>query len=262
MSRSTGTDDWQPLRHELDLWGEAGRQVRFWLRDDDAVVPSAALDRLGRTAERFGAPVLLAVIPMLAEPALAAGLRNTPWLLPCQHGCWHRDHAPEGAKKSEFGPNRSAAEVEAEIAEARRRLAGLIGPALLPVFVPPWNRIAPGHAALLPELGLTGLSCFRAYSHGLADGPVLANTDIDIIDWHGGRGGRHASLLVAEICELLAARRLASGAEDGTIGFLLHHLDHDDAAWAFLDALGSITAAHDAVTALDPRRLFPPAAAA
>ena len=57
---------WKPLAEELDRWNAAGRRLALWLRDDDAVAPSPALDRLSRLAEDFGAPVLLAVIPMVA----------------------------------------------------------------------------------------------------------------------------------------------------------------------------------------------------
>lgn len=252
-------DVWLPLLNELDRWSEAGRQLRVWLRDDDAVAPGPALDRLAATAECFGAPALLAVTPMLAEPGLATALATTPWLLPCQHGCRHRNHAPAGAKKSEFGPNRSSNEIRGELVEGRARLGELFGPALLPVFVPPWNRIDPAHAALLPKLGLTGLSCYRDYAHGLERGPILANTHIDIIDWQGGRVGREPAALVPEICGLLSRRRLAAAPGDDTIGLLLHHRDHDETAWAFLDAFGAIAAAHDAVRPLDPRRLFAPA---
>lgn len=251
-------DIWQPLLRELDLWSEAGRRLRLWLRDDDAVAPSPALDRLAAAAERFGAPALLAVIPMPAEPRLAPALRSTPWLRPCQHGCWHRNHAPANAKKSEFGPDRPAGEVRGEIAAARQRLGDLLGSELLPVFVPPWNRIAPGHAALLPELGLIGLSCFGNFAHGSERGPLLANTHIDIMDWQGGRIGRSPAVLVPEICAWLADRRLASGPADDTLGLLLHHRDHDETAWGFLDTLCAIAAAHDAVRPLDPRLLFAP----
>jgi hypothetical protein len=249
-------DPWLLLERELDLWRDSGRQVRFWLRDDDAVAPSPALDRLAQVAQRFGAPALLAVIPMLAEPALASRLRLTSWLLPCQHGCWHHNHAPEGQKKSEFGANRSATDIRGEIAEARHRLGELFGPQLLPVFVPPWNRIAPGHAALLPELGLVGLSCFRNYAIPDGRGPVLANTQIDIMDWHGGRIGRTSDSLVPEICGLLTEMRTASQPVDATLGLLLHHRDHDDAAWSFLDAFLDRAVSHRAVTPVDPRKLF------
>lgn len=72
---STSLDE---LLAELDRWSETDRRLRLWLRDDDAVAPSPALDRLAGLSERFALPVLLAVIPMLAEPALAAALRAAP----------------------------------------------------------------------------------------------------------------------------------------------------------------------------------------
>ncbi|RUW55421.1 polysaccharide deacetylase, partial [Mesorhizobium sp. M1A.F.Ca.ET.072.01.1.1] len=37
---------WQPLVEELACWRRADRKAEFWLRDDDAVDPTAALDRL------------------------------------------------------------------------------------------------------------------------------------------------------------------------------------------------------------------------
>lgn len=246
---------WQPLQAELDRWSEAGRQIRLWLRDDDAVAPSPALDRLAGLGERFDLPVLLAVIPMLAQPALAAALRSMPSLQPCQHGCWHRNHAPEGAKKSEFGSPRTAAEVSAEIDEARHRLDDLFGEAALPVFVPPWNRIDPDHVALLPKLGFSGLSCFRGYKLGPAGGPQLGNTDLDIIDW-GSRTGRQPEDLIAEACRLLATKRATSIPDGDSFGVLMHHRDHDAAAWSFLDAFLARATRHAAVIATDPRSLF------
>ena len=86
MSASLPDSTWLPLAAELDRWSEAGRQIRLWLRDDDAVAPTPALDRLSALGERFALPVLLAVIPAQAEPALAEALRDRPSLLPCQHG--------------------------------------------------------------------------------------------------------------------------------------------------------------------------------
>jgi hypothetical protein len=246
---------WQPLHAELDRWSEAGRQIRLWLRDDDAGVPSPALDRLAALGERFGLPVLLAVIPMLAEPALASALRSMPSLQPCQHGCWHRNHAPEGSKKSEFGALRAADDISAEIDTARRRLDDLFGAALLPVFVPPWNRIDPDHAALLPQLGFSGLSCFRGHGLGPAGGPRLGNTDLDIIDW-GSRTGRQPEDLIAEACRLLAAKRITPVPDSDAFGVLMHHRDHDATAWSFLDAFLARATRHAAVIPTDPRSLF------
>lgn len=249
-------DHWQALARELDRWSEDGRRLRLWLRDDDAVAPSAALDRLGDLAERSGAPVLLAVIPMLTEPALAPALRAMPLLRPCQHGVWHRNHAAAGAKKSEFGPDRDAQAVDAEIALGSRQLAELLGPVALPIFVPPWNRIDPGHAARLPALGFAGLSCFRGYRLGPQGGPSLLNTHVDVMDWQGGRIGRAPADLLAEILARLAAER-ETGMKNADLGLLLHHRDHDETVWSFLAEFLNV-ASHPAVSLVDPGLLLAP----
>ena len=90
---------WQRLREELALWQALGQSPTLWLRDDDAVAPSAALDRL----LGLGLPVALAVIPANATVALAARLAGEPqaWIL--QHGWSHTNHAPVGQKKKRAG---------------------------------------------------------------------------------------------------------------------------------------------------------------
>lgn len=248
---------WQPLVAELDLWQTLGLSARFWLRDDDAVAQSPALERLARLSARFDAPVLLAVIPMLAEPELAAFQRSAPYLRPCQHGAWHRSHSPAGRKKAEFGAGRGIGTALDEIAAGKARLEALFGPAALPVFVPPWNRIDPEIAARLPALGFAGLSCFRGYSPSAGGGPALANTHLDIIDWHGGRIGRGVAALATEMAGHLAGHREAATAPDAVFGLLLHHRDHDETAWSGLAALLELIASHAASRMIDPRRLFP-----
>jgi hypothetical protein len=246
---------WSPLLAELDHWSAEGRRIRLWLRDDDAVSPSPQLDTLIQLSERFDIPVLLAVIPFLAEAALAKRLRSAPLLLPSQHGTWHRNHAPAGEKKSELGRHRPAETVLGEIAAAKHRLAELFGANLLPVFVPPWNRIEPALTAKLPELGFTGLSCFRNFALGPEGGPAPVNTDIDIMDWHGGRVGKPAAALSEEIRALLERRRL-SRSRDDRLGLLLHHRDHDGGAWTFLERFLGAVARHPAVVFTDPRAIF------
>ncbi|TCR67292.1 polysaccharide deacetylase family protein [Bosea sp. BK604] len=251
------TTIWQPLLAELDRWSAEGRRIRLWLRDDDAIAPSPQLDTLVGLSERFALPVLLAVIPLSAEPALAERLRDAPLLRPSQHGAAHHNHAPAPGKKSEFGLHRPVDDILAEVEAARRRLDALFGPALLPVFVPPWNRIDPAIAARLPALGFTGLSCFRGFTLGPEGGPALANTDIDIMDWHRGRVGRQAAALAEEARTLLEQRRLSRSRDDG-LGLLLHHRDHDATAWTFLDGFLGAVAPHPAVVFTDPRILFEP----
>lgn len=244
------------LLAELDLRAAAGDPpVRLWLRDDDASAPGPALNRLAALAERFALPVLLATIPMLATPALSAELAGKPILLPCQHGAWHRNHAPAGGKKSEFGAERPWSAVAAELRAGRQRLSELFGERLLPVFVPPWNRIDPQLASRLPELGFTGLSCFRGFRLGATPGLTVANTDLDIMDWQGGRIGRSLDAMAAELALLLAARRGAAEARPA-LGLLLHHLDHDDAGWAALEGLLLLLTRHPAIAPADPRAVF------
>jgi hypothetical protein len=245
---------WTALFAELDRWAEAGRRVELWLRDDDATVPSGQLDRLAALAERFAIPVLLASIPMVAQESLARRLETAPLLRPCQHGVWHRNHAPSGEKKSEFGLHRPLPDILAEIATGRERLSELFGDAVLPVFVPPWNRIHPDVATELPRLGFTGLSCFRNFALGPAGGPRLVNTDLDLIDWHHGRVGRQPGDLLAEMSGLLAARR-NNPEPSRPFGLLLHHHDHDSTVWDFLTILLTRLTGHAAVAFASPHTL-------
>ncbi|CAD5279194.1 conserved hypothetical protein [Bosea sp. 62] len=246
---------WSALFAELDRWVAAGKRLDLWLRDDDATAPSDQLDRLAALAGRFTIPVLLASIPLLAQEALAKRLDTAPLLQPCQHGAWHRSYAPAGEKKNEFGLHRPLPEILAEIALGQERLRELFGSRFLPVFVPPWNRIHPDVAAELPGLGFTGLSCFRNFALGPAGGPRLVNTDLDLIDWHNGRVGRQPGDLLAEMVQTLAIRR-TSPESSQPFGLLLHHHDHDSAAWDFLSNLLERLSGHAAVAFSSPDALF------
>ncbi|HEV2510609.1 polysaccharide deacetylase family protein [Bosea sp. (in: a-proteobacteria)] len=246
---------WSALFAELDRWAHAGKRLELWLRDDDATEPSDQLDRLADLAGRFTIPVLLASIPLQAQETLAKRLETAPLLLPCQHGTWHRNHAPTGEKKSEFGLHRPTADIAAEIAAGRQRLRDLFGHSFLSVFVPPWNRIHPEIAAELPGLGFAGLSCFRNFALGPAGGPRLVNTDLDLIDWHHGRVGRQPDNLLAEMVQLLADRQMKPQPRQ-PFGLLLHHHDHDSTTWSFLTNLLSRLSGHAAVAFSGPDTLF------
>ncbi|RUU77058.1 polysaccharide deacetylase, partial [Mesorhizobium sp. M7A.T.Ca.TU.009.01.1.2] len=65
---------WQPLVEELARLQRAGRKAEFWLRDDDAVDPTPALNRLLDLTGEFAVPVTLAVIPALTDAKLVARL--------------------------------------------------------------------------------------------------------------------------------------------------------------------------------------------
>ena len=95
--------DWSPLNSELALWRAEQRPLPIWWRDDDAVEPTPALDRLTALANTLGLPVHAAVIPKLAQPSLAKFCADQDQVIPLVHGWQHVSHAPGGHKKAEFG---------------------------------------------------------------------------------------------------------------------------------------------------------------
>ncbi|MBY5360176.1 polysaccharide deacetylase [Rhizobium leguminosarum] len=233
---------WDPLRRELDRWQAAGRVARFWLRDDDAVEPTQALETLMALTCQSQVPLTLAVIPGLTGEALAARLGEEAGVAVAVHGWSHTNHAGPEGKKQELGGERPADAVRGELREGFRLLERLHPARFLPLLVPPWNRIDPALIPALPGLGFAALS---VYGRAKQDGPVpLLNTHVDIIDWHGTRGGRGEAELVAELVAELADRFAGS---DEPVGVLTHHLVHDTAAWDFLSALFAVTTRHPAV---------------
>ncbi|TDE39069.1 polysaccharide deacetylase family protein [Antarcticimicrobium sediminis] len=232
------TWDWSPLDRELDRWQQAGLTLPLWWRDDDATAPSQALGELAALAEAVDLPVHLAVIPANAEPALAEAIKADPRLIPVVHGWAHQNHAPEGAKKAEFGAHRPLPVLAKEARDGRARLQALFGPALRPMFVPPWNRIAPELLPALPGLGYAMISTFTPRKSALAaPGLVQVNTHLDPINWHGSRSLADPQALIAQLAAQLGDRREGHTDKSEPYGLLTHHLAHDAAIWDFTRAL-------------------------
>ncbi|EJC85211.1 hypothetical protein Rleg4DRAFT_7805 [Rhizobium leguminosarum bv. trifolii WSM2297] len=232
---------WEPLRRELDRWQTAGRVARFWLRDDDAIEPTPDLETLLASAGDNAVPLTLAVIPGLTGEALAARLAEEAGVSVAVHGWSHTNHAGPERKKQELGAERPAEIVLGELRDGFRLLQRLHPARFQPVLVPPWNRL---DAALIPALPDLGFAALSVYGRAKQGGPIpLLNTHVDIIDWHGTRGGRAEEELVAELVAELRDRFAGS---DEPIGVLTHHLVHDAAAWHFLSALFAVTS-HPAV---------------
>jgi len=228
------------LKARLDALAATGRVVRFWLRDDDAVEPTPALDQLLTLTRRFRVPLALAVIPEPTGEALADHLRSQDHVTVTVHGWSHRSYAPPGEKKRELGLHRPASVVLGELKEGLDKLSALHGPRLQPMLVPPWNRIDAALLPALPDLGYRALSVFGREDQRLS--LACLNTHVDVMDWHGTRGGRDADVLFAEI-----AGWLTEGSEPpGAIGILTHHLVHDAAVWTFLERLFALTSGHPA----------------
>lgn len=224
---------------ELDRWQQAGKVAQFWLRDDDAIEPTGALDRLLDVSNTFAVPLTLAVIPAHAGTALAERLQAEPLCSVAVHGWSHRNHASADEKKQELGRHRPAEDVLGELKRGFDQLAALYGGQFVPMLVPPWNRI---DAILLPELAGLGFQALSVYGPEKPTALPLINTHVDVMDWHGTRGGRDRQALAIEI----AARLRFMFDHGGAMGLLTHHLVHDAAVWDFMNALFAVTAGHPA----------------
>lgn len=240
--------DWDALDGELDLWQRAGSVATFWWRDDDADAVSPELSRLLRLSEDHGVPLSLAVIPATAEPSLLQGVAPGMGPAVLQHGFAHANHAPPDEKRAEYGDHRPADVMGAEILRGVTRLRALFNQRFLPLFVPPWNRIAPEMVARLPSLGMVGLSAYGPRSSASpASGLRQVNTHADLIDWRGQRGFKGTARVVAEIAAHLCARRSLKVDANEPSGILSHHRVHDPDCWKFLDQLFSRTSRRENV---------------
>lgn len=222
------------LIHALDLRAANANPAKLWLRDDDAIAPSAELDRLLSLTEAADVPVALAVIPAHSGPALAKRLDTAKAVSIAVHGWSHTNHAPASEKKQELGAHRPIPQILNELALGFSHLAQLHPQQFTPVLVPPWNRIAPQVIAGLPALGFKALSVFGP--EAATDLP-LYNTHVDVIDWRGSRSGRSDAVLMDEIAQAMMR-------SDAPIGLLTHHLVHDAQVWGFLTRLFALTANH------------------
>lgn len=233
----THTFDWDPLQQELRLWRDQGLTLPLWWRDDDAISQTPALDQLTALSTRLGLPVHLAIIPSLADDSLTEAIATAPSLIPVVHGWAHRNHAPAGTKKAEFGAHRPLDAMRAECAEGLRRLDGKFG-TVARLFVPPWNRITPDLFPVLAQLGYGALSTFTPRTSPLA-APGLAqiNTHLDPIDWRGTRSLAEPQNLIAQVVQQLADRRTGQADASEPYGILTHHLVHDPAIWSFTENL-------------------------
>lgn len=219
----------QALRRALDAAAGAGRPIRFWLRDDDAEVPSVALDRLLALCGD-AVPLTLAVIPAGTGDRLAARLAGLRGVSVAVHGWSHANHALDRDKAQELGDHRPVAVVAAEVERGRQKLRALFPAQAVPLLVPPWNRVSAGVLA-----AVTGFSAVSVFGpEGGGDLPFV-NVHVDIIDWRGNRGGRPAAMLEQEILARAAV---------GPVGMMTHHLVHDAAAWGFMERLFGLTCGH------------------
>jgi len=230
--------DWSPVDRALRRARDQGCAIRFWWRDDDAIADTPQLGRLLGLSRRMQAGIALAVIPHRLEPSLTERLQDAPSAFALVHGSTHANHAPPDQKKAEFGAQRPIAAMRAEAEQALRLMQEKIGRRLLPVFVPPWNRIAPELIRQLPPLGYIALSTFTDRKAAFpAEGLLQVNAHIDPIDWHGTRSLADPAAIAAGMASAIDRRVTGAADPEEPIGFLTHHLIHDEAIWSFCEDL-------------------------
>ena len=251
---------WQSLDDELALWSQAGRNATFWWRDDDACSSTPELERLLQISEKFAVPISLAVIPAKMENSLCKRLFDNDRIAVLQHGYRHRNHAPFGEKKSEYGEHRLIDEMSRELEQGKAMLQCGFGEQFRAVLVPPWNRYS---VHLLPRLvncGYLGMSAMwaridsRLFNQSiwqlkdpLSDPTRLlqVNTHIDPIAWRHDRGfiGENEALEQL-VCHLQFRREFPQLGDEPT-GLLSHHVDQPESVWEFCLRFASTITDHD-----------------
>ncbi|MEQ8666143.1 MAG: polysaccharide deacetylase family protein [Rhodospirillales bacterium] len=243
------------MESELDAWADRGRAASFWWRDDDAVSQSPALSRLLGIASDNDTGIAIAVIPTGAGDELLDGQAWPRGARLLQHGLSHRNHAPAGEKKAEFGPHRPLETMIKDIRSGIDRLGS--ASRFFAAFVPPWNRISPEVVGRLAELGHRGVSTHgpRRARHPFP-GLVQSNTHVDPIDWRGGRGYVGDEVVLDQVISHLRARRDCRVDEHEPTGLLTHHLVHDSDCWAFIDRFVRLIRQHAGAAWLDVEEVF------
>lgn len=225
----SGQDAWARLECALAQAAARGCLPALWWRDDDAASDTTALRRLLALRREIGMPLAIAAIPAQADASLVACLNGEEDVALLVHGLAHANHAPPVEKKAEFGTTRPLPLAERDAAQALTLLGDKAGALVLPVFVPPWNRVSPQLRGRLASLGYRGLSAVPARDGADDAGLSVHDIHVDPIDWHGTRSALPAQAIVDKTIAWLA--RFAEGEARGALGFLTHHLVHDEAIW-------------------------------
>lgn len=228
--------DFGPVRNVLQRCAAEGVTLRYWWRDDDATRATPSLERLLALSHATDVPVALAVVPARAEPSLRDRIENAPGIDVLVHGLSHVNHAPNGIKKSEFGATRPLEALVADANTGLQTLSAMMRSATLPVFVPPWNRIADDLVPLLGDLGYRGISTFGPALPAPA-GLIRVNAHLDPIAWKAGGGLADPTAIVEQIVQAILSRLAAPAGNAEPIGLLTHHLVHDEEIWRFIAAL-------------------------
>jgi len=250
------------LLTELEAYQSAGLTAELWWRDDDAAEPTVELDRLIELSNRSGVPCGLAAVPAKAGEPLRKTVSDSSGIWILQHGYAHINHAPSGSGTGawELGLHRPKSVVLDELRDGMVKFTQLFKGRFVPCLVPPWNRIDPELLPYLPVMGFRGLS--TSYKKQRPVPPTdlrVADCHCDVLYWKDKPNVRFVGVdkCVDYIVNHLKDKRLGQTDENEPTCVLTHHLEMDDDAWNFMDALFSITTNHPAAGWMSPADIWP-----
>lgn len=253
--------DFKHLIAELDAWSRADLTAQFWWRDDDAGEPCAALEQLFRISEEHAVPCGLATIPQRAGEPLRKDVSDAPYIWVLQHGFAHINHAPKGNGAWELGLHRPTSLVLDELRQGMLKLRQLFKGRFVPVVVPPWNKMDAELLPYLPVMGYRGVSASYKKHRPVPPGDLrVADAHCDLLSWKDkGNGAKFtgSEKSVNSLIEHLRDKRNGTADLDEPTCILTHHLEMDDQAWDFLDALLAATVVHPAAQWLSPVDIWP-----
>jgi hypothetical protein len=250
------TAAWDRVRRELDVWTKEKLAAQFWWRDDDAQDVSDELKRMLAVAERFDVAIGLSVIPAKLKTRLVGALERSRHAQVLVHGFAHENHAPARLKKRELGA-RPLDDIVRDLERGMTLSRDAFGKRMLPVLVPPWNRIAPAAVLRLPGLGFRGLSTWKPRERPKpAPGLLQVNTHLDVIDWRRGRIVKDEGLIAGLLLRKLRWRRESRARASEPLGLLTHHAHWGAAKERIVTHLLEATRQHPAVIWHTPAAAF------
>ncbi len=245
------------LVDELEKWSDTGKVAEFWWRDDDAQKLTEQLEQLLVISDRHHAAVSLATIPHGVQVSLAEALSGRDQVSILQHGFSHRNYAPSTERKMELGWHRDGEQILGQIQMGFGELEDLFGEQLLPVLVPPWNRIDSRVVGKLKNTGLRGLSSLGPRKQKVAaQGLKQVNVHVDIINWKQGRCFAGERNCIEQIIAHLSAKRVGLVDPEEPTGIMSHHLVHDARCWSFLDELFGFLLSQSSISLISARKIF------
>ena len=252
-------DTLNKILDELNAWKRAEMNATLWWRDDDAAQPCVELDRLIRLSSAHTVPCGLATIPERTGEPLQKNISDAPYIWILQHGYAHKNHAPSGNGAWELGLHRPQSEVLDDLRKGMRKLSQLFKDRFVPVIVPPWNKIDSELLPHLPTMGFRGVSAsYKKHRPNSPSDLRIADAQCDVLTWQKKEARfTGAEQCVNDLIEHLKDKRTGIADADEPTCVLTHHLEMDDDAWNFMNALFSITTSHPAARWMSPADIWP-----